>query len=119
LENIVVRPKPFTVHIDINSSGVLGEPMFYKIAIVNSTGQLHKLELTTQENEAFLFSGPVKYTIEILPRSTKHLEYIMVPVVLGKQKAPNCVIKCQTLDNEVILDNEEARIIYVYPTKEN
>ena len=93
--------------------------MFYKIAIVNSTGQLHKLELTTQENEAFLFSGPVKYTIEILPRSTKHLEYIMVPVVLGKQKAPNCVIKCQTLDNEVILDNEEARIIYVYPTKEN
>jgi len=118
LENISVHKRAFTVLINVNTSCVVGGLIPYHVTIINNTYHLHKIDFMMQPNEAFYFSGHSKCVVDILPKSSKEIKLQMVPVEIGKHKAPVCIIKCLTLENETLLDTEETRIIYVYPQSE-
>lgn len=89
-------------------------PLLYHIH--NKSDNLHKVEILVPDSDAFFITGITKIVLEMLPRSSKTLEYLVVPVQVGKQKAPSCLIKCLT-NEESLLDSEEAVITYVYPEK--
>ena len=118
LENICVYKRSFTVLVNVETSCVVGNPTSYNVTIMNNTSNLHKIEFMVLANESFLFSGHSKYIIDILPRSSKEIKLQMIPIEIGRHKAPVCLAKCLTLENEVLLDTEETRIIYVYPQKQ-
>lgn len=119
LENIIINPKLFTINVESSTQCCLGDSVPYKVRIQNSSGQLHKLEVAVSENDSFFLTGPTRLTVEILPKSVKVLEYLLVPVAVGKQKVPSCSIKCLTLEGEVLLDTDEAVITYVFPAPNN
>jgi len=118
LENISVHKRAFTVLVNVNTSCVVGSLTPYDVTIINNTYHLHKIDFMVQPNEAFYFSGHSKCVVDILPKSSKEIKLQMIPVEIGKHKAPTCVIKCLTLESEILLDTEETRIICVYPQNE-
>ena len=113
-----MRKKPFTVLIDLDSSCSVGSLINYKVTLVNNTYHLHRIDFTVLPNEAFYFAGHSKYIFDILPKSSKEIKLQMIPIDIGKHKAPISLMKCLTLEGETLLDTEEARIIHVYPAKE-
>jgi hypothetical protein len=117
LQLISVHKRAFTVYIEADTSCEVGKLVPYKVTIINNTFHLHKLDFQVLPNEAFYFSGRSRYVIDILPKSTKEIKLHMVPVEIGKHKAPTCIVKCLTMEGETLLDNDETRIIYVFPQK--
>lgn len=118
LENINVRRKPFTVLVEIDSSCTVGNVLNYKATIINNTYHLHKIDFTVLPNEAFFFAGHSKHIFDSLPKSQREIKLQIIPVDIGKHRAPVCIVKCLTLEGETLLDNEETRIIHVFPAKD-
>jgi hypothetical protein len=116
LEYITAKTRPFSVNIEVQNSCILGEPIPLLYHIHNKSDHLQRVEALVPDSEAFLITGSTKIVLEMLPRSSKTLEYLIVPVIVGKQKAPSCLLKCVTTE-ENLLDSEEAVITYVYPQK--
>ena len=79
----------------------------------NDTINLHKFELSFDENDAFFISGYCKQHFDVLPKSSKELTWTALAMKTGKTKLPNCSIKCNSYDSQIVFS--ESKLIYVFP----
>eukprot|EP00008_Paramoeba_atlantica_P008303 CAMPEP_0201480180 /NCGR_PEP_ID=MMETSP0151_2-20130828/4717_1 /ASSEMBLY_ACC=CAM_ASM_000257 /TAXON_ID=200890 /ORGANISM="Paramoeba atlantica, Strain 621/1 / CCAP 1560/9" /LENGTH=494 /DNA_ID=CAMNT_0047861959 /DNA_START=837 /DNA_END=2321 /DNA_ORIENTATION=- len=110
---IRVVSMPFSIDIQNDSEGVLGQPLAHRVEITNLTDFVLEFSYFIKENGAFLISGMKRANFKVLPFSKLNTQSTLIPVATGKQTLPQCVIQSKKHPNVEIPGLDQAKDVYI------